>query len=363
MICVHVWVYFCSYPLRFSFFPSQGNPGPVGPAGSAGKEGPKGARGDAGPPGRQGDAGLRGAPGAQGEKGEAGEDGPPVSLILHLTRTHTYLRQHWGSITCFSLIFTNKHNEICTLLTWENGVYRCLSWLRRVLMGLQVPRVWADLVVLSVCLVSVEREASLVCLDLLYVLSSICFFSFHVGCVIVWWRPHPYDLQNLFDIWLPLNISFYKFTSLCQIGLYLKLIQVCLTCEAYPCYLSLNFHSDWFYCLANRHKILIRWKSEDYSVCLSMSKELLKSNNYISSVFRESLVNKELLVPLATADLLDLWDPLDLLDLLERLEERSDMLQITTPGHLLCITSWPATFTIYSGNNTVILIHQIRCLP
>lgn len=53
-----------------------------------------------------------------------------------------------------------------------------------------------------------------------------------------------------------------------------------------------------------------------------MSKELLKCNN-IS--FRENLVNKELLVPLATADLLDLWDLLDLLDPLERLEERSEL--------------------------------------
>lgn len=42
-------------------------------------------------------------------------------------------------------------------------------------------------------------------------------------------------------------------------------------------------------------------------------------------MFRENLVNKELLVLLATADLLDLWDPLDLLDLLERLEERSEL--------------------------------------
>lgn len=42
-----------------------------------------------------------------------------------------------------------------------------LSRLYRVLMGLQVLRVWLDLVVLLVCLVSVEREASLVSLDLL----------------------------------------------------------------------------------------------------------------------------------------------------------------------------------------------------
>lgn len=34
-------------------------------------------------------------------------------------------------------------------------------------MDLQVPRVWLDLVVLLVCLASVEKEASLVCLDLL----------------------------------------------------------------------------------------------------------------------------------------------------------------------------------------------------
>lgn len=33
------------------------------------------------------------------------------------------------------------------------------------LMGLQVPRVWLDLVVLLVCLASVEKEASLVSLD------------------------------------------------------------------------------------------------------------------------------------------------------------------------------------------------------
>lgn len=37
----------------------------------------------------------------------------------------------------------------------------------RVLMGRQVLRVWLDPVVLLVCLVSVEREASLVSLDLL----------------------------------------------------------------------------------------------------------------------------------------------------------------------------------------------------
>lgn len=63
--------------------------------------------------------------------------------------------------------------------------------------------------------------------------------------------------------------------------------------------------------------------------------------NNIFFLFRENLVNKELLVPLATADLLDLWDPLDSLDLLEKLEERSELhhddnnkvLQITTPGH------------------------------
>lgn len=34
-------------------------------------------------------------------------------------------------------------------------------------MDLQVLKVWLDPVVLLVCLVSVEREASLVCLDLL----------------------------------------------------------------------------------------------------------------------------------------------------------------------------------------------------
>lgn len=57
-----------------------------------------------------------------------------------------------------------------------------------------------------------------------------------------------------------------------------------------------------------------------------MSKELLKCNNdIIAFVFRENLVNKELLVPLGTVDLLDLWDPLDLLDLLESLEERSEL--------------------------------------
>lgn len=77
-----LWGYFCSYPLKFTLFPSQGNPGATGPAGPAGKDGPKGTRGDAGPPGRQGDAGLRGAAGLQGEKGEPGEDGPPVSLIF-----------------------------------------------------------------------------------------------------------------------------------------------------------------------------------------------------------------------------------------------------------------------------------------
>lgn len=71
-----------------------------------------------------------------------------------------------------------------------------------------------------------------------------------------------------------------------------------------------------------------------------MSKELLKCFNNIFFVFRENLVNKELLVLLATVDLLDLWDPLDLLDLLERLEERSELhnnnnkrLQITMSGH------------------------------
>lgn len=74
-------------------------------------------------------------------------------------------------------------------------------------------------------------------------------------------------------------------------------------------------------------------------------------------MFRENLVNKELLVLLATADLLDLWDPLDLLDLLERLEERSELhnnnnkrLQITMSGHQFCITFMGveagSTFTI-----------------
>lgn len=43
-------------------------------------------------------------------------------------------------------------------------------------------------------------------------------------------------------------------------------------------------------------------------------------------MFRESLVNKELLALLATADLLDLLDPLDLLGLLETLAGRSDPL-------------------------------------
>lgn len=43
---------------------------------------------------------------------------------------------------------------------------------------------------------------------------------------------------------------------------------------------------------------------------------------HISSVIRESLVNRELLVLVVTVDPLGLWDPLDLLDLLERLEER-----------------------------------------
>lgn len=42
-------------------------------------------------------------------------------------------------------------------------------------------------------------------------------------------------------------------------------------------------------------------------------------------MFRESLVNRELLVPLATADLPDPSDPLDLQDLLERLVERSGL--------------------------------------
>lgn len=57
-------------------------------------------------------------------------------------------------------------------------------------------------------------------------------------------------------------------------------------------------------------------------------------------VFRESLVNKELLVLLATVDLLDLLDPLDLLDLLERLEERSElhnMFEITMSRHIFTI--------------------------
>ena len=107
MICVHFGVYFCSsYPLKFSLFPSQGNPGAVGPAGAQGKDGPKGARGDAGLPGRAGDTGLRGPPGQQGEKGEPGEDGPPVSLILHLRRISTCRwsqeseREHPVSTTC-----------------------------------------------------------------------------------------------------------------------------------------------------------------------------------------------------------------------------------------------------------------------
>lgn len=40
-------------------------------------------------------------------------------------------------------------------------------WFYRVLMGLQDLRVWLDPVVLLVCRVSVEREASLVSLGLL----------------------------------------------------------------------------------------------------------------------------------------------------------------------------------------------------
>lgn len=73
-----------------------------------------------------------------------------------------------------------------------------------------------------------------------------------------------------------------------------------------------------------------------------MSKELLKSNKYIPSVFRESLVNKEVLVLLATADPPDLWDPLDLLDPLERLEERSERQQNVTNQSISCASLlWP----------------------
>lgn len=54
----------------------------------------------------------------------------------------------------------------------------------------------------------------------------------------------------------------------------------------------------------------------------SISKELLNCINTIFIVFRESLVNKDLLALVVTVDLLDLWDPLDFLDLLESLVER-----------------------------------------
>lgn len=70
-----------------------------------------------------------------------------------------------------------------------------------------------------------------------------------------------------------------------------------------------------------------------------MSKELLKCNDNISFVFRENLVNKELLVLLVTVDLPDLWDPLDSVDLLERLEERSELHNNNNNKMLLVKTS------------------------
>lgn len=72
--------------------------------------------------------------------------------------------------------------------------------------------------------------------------------------------------------------------------------------------------------------------------------ELLKCLNNNFFVFRESLVNKELLVLVATVDLLGLWDPLDLLDLLESLEERSEL-------HNNNNKIKKKTTTIYSGND------------
>lgn len=57
---------------------------------------------------------------------------------------------------------------------------------------------------------------------------------------------------------------------------------------------------------------------------LSMSKDLPKHNN-ISSVCRESLVNREALVLLVTVDRLGQLDLLDLLDLPESLAERSGL--------------------------------------
>lgn len=145
--------HFCFDPLKFTVFAPQGNPGAAGPAGPSGKDGPKGARGDAGLPGRQGDAGLRGPPGSPGEKGEPGEDGPPVSLMKsHLLRHHPYS----PSLSPHSPARSTETHWIKTVNYWQDKTHQVklkqnflhfLSWLCRVLMGLQVLRVWLDPVV------------------------------------------------------------------------------------------------------------------------------------------------------------------------------------------------------------------------